>query len=139
MKSRIRITQTEKQRLLTKTRNCLVNRSEIVFAYLYGSAVDEELIGDIDIAVYFTRETSPIQQIDITLSLSTQLSNHLGLPIDIRPLNQTSVGFRFHVTTGELLFSHNEDTRLEFVESTWREYQDFKPLMEQNLRDLLEA
>ena len=139
MKNRIRVCPSEKKQFILQIKNTLVAKPEIVFAYLHGSAIDEELIGDIDIAVYFYPHITQLQQIDITLSLSTQLSSQLGVPIDIRPLNQASVGFRFHVTAGELLFSHDENIRLEFVESTWREYQDFKPLMEQNLKDLLEA
>jgi len=57
---------------------------------------------------------------------------------DVRPLNNTAVGYRFDATSGVLLFSRDEELRSKFVERTRQEYFDFKPLMEQNLRDLLE-
>jgi predicted nucleotidyltransferase len=110
----------------------------IVFAYFYGSARESLIVGDIDIAVYFDRNVLPKEQVDLTLALSTSLSAKLGLEIDVRPLNNTAVGYRFEVTGGELLFSRDEHVQSEFVERTRQEYFDFKPLMEQNLRDLLE-
>jgi predicted nucleotidyltransferase len=110
----------------------------IVFAYFYGSARESLIVGDIDIAVYFDRNVLPEEQIDLTLALSASLSARLGLEIDVRPLNNTAVGYRFEVTGGELLFSRDEHVQSEFVERTRQEYFDFKPLMEQNLRDLLE-
>jgi hypothetical protein len=138
MKSRIHLTQTDKERIFDSIKTKLACRSEFIFAYLFGSATDELNVGDIDIAVYFRDQIPQDEQTDFTLYLSTELSHELGLPVDVRPLNHTSAGFRFHVTDGHVLFSYDEDTRLDFVESTWREYHDFKPLMEQNLKDLLE-
>jgi len=110
----------------------------IVFAYFYGSARESLIVGDMDIAVYFDRTVLPEEQIDLTLALSAGLSAKLGLDADVRPLNDTAVGYRFEVTGGDLLFSRDEDLRSEFVERTRHEYFDFQPLMEQNLRDLLE-
>lgn len=110
----------------------------IVFAYLYGSAREYLTVGDIDIAVYFDKNVLPEEQLDLTLALSANLSAKLGLEADVRPLNNTAVGYRFEVTGGILLFSRDEHLRSEFVERTRQEYFDFKPLMEQNLRDLLE-
>jgi uncharacterized protein len=139
MRSRINLNQSDKERFLDIITSRLSSHPDIIFAYLYGSAKDEFLVGDIDIAVYFKDYISQEEQNDITLTLTMELSSELGLPVDVHPLNHTYAGFRFHVTEGSVLFSGDEETRLEFVESTWREYLDFKPLMEQNLKDLLEA
>lgn len=138
MKSRIHLTQTEKERVIHLIKTKLACRSEFIFAYLFGSATDDLDVGDIDIAVYFRDQIPQDEQTDLTLYLSTELSHELGLPVDVRPINHTSAGFRFHVTDGRVLFSCDEDVRLDFVESTWREYHDFKHLIEQNLKDLLE-
>jgi predicted nucleotidyltransferase len=138
MRLRVKLSLSDKERFLSVITSRLIRQTEIIFAYLYGSAHDELLVGDIDIAVYFKDYITPEIQNDITLSLTMELSSELGLPVDVRPLNQAYAGLRFHVTEGRVLFSGDEETRLEFVESTWREYLDFKPLMEQNLKDLLE-
>lgn len=138
MKSRIRLNQSERERFLSIIASRLVCNREIVFAYFYGSAVNEPVVGDIDIAVYFQEDIPAEKQIDICLTLNLELSAELGIPVDVRPLNNTAAGFRFHVTDGRLVFSQDEDTRLDFVESTWREYLDYKPLLEQNLADMLE-
>jgi predicted nucleotidyltransferase len=138
MKTRINLSQTEKEHIINQITTKLSSLSDIIFAYLYGSAIGDQLIGDIDIAIYFKHNITQDQQYDITLSLTMELSHELGLPIDVRPLNQTAVGFRFHVTEGRVLLSSDEDFHTEFVVATWQEYHDFKPLMEQNLRDLLD-
>ncbi|MBS4031212.1 MAG: nucleotidyltransferase domain-containing protein [Clostridiales bacterium] len=138
MKTRIKLTQADKDHIIKQITTKLSFRPDVAFAYLHGSATGEQLIGDIDIAIYFKHNVTQDQQNDITLSLSMELSHELGLPVDVQPLNQTTVGFRFHVTEGRVLFSCDEDFRAEFVVSTWQEYHDFKPLMEQNLRDLLD-
>ncbi len=139
MKSRIRLTQPDKKRIIKMITSKLACRTEFIFTYLYGSATNSLDVGDIDIAVYFRSGIPQDKQTDLALTLSAELSLELGLPVDVRPLNDTSAGFRFHVTNGHVLFSHAEDVRIDFVESTWREYLDFKPLMEQNLKDLLET
>jgi predicted nucleotidyltransferase len=138
MKSRFRLNQSDREHFLSKIASRLVCKQEIVFAYFYGSAVNNTVVGDIDIAVYFKEYIPTEKQIDISLTLTLELSAELGIPVDVRPLNHTVAGFRFHVTDGRLVFSRDEETRLNFVESTWREYLDYKPLLEQSLADMLE-
>ncbi len=138
MKSRFRLDQSDRERFLSIIASRLAFNHEIVFAYFYGSAVNDLMVGDIDIAVYFQEHIPTEKQIDSCLTLTLELSAELGIPVDVRPLNHTAVGFRFHVTGGRLLFSQDEDKRLDFVESTWREYFDYKPLLAQNLADMLE-
>jgi len=138
LRTKTRMKKGDIDRFLLIIKEVLSAFPSIVFAYLYGSARESLIVGDIDIAVYFDRITLPEEQIDLTLALSTSLSAKLGLEADVRPLNNTAVGYRFDVTGGELIFCRNEEVRSEFVERTRQEYFDFKPLMEQNLRDLLE-
>lgn len=138
MKTKTKLNKVDIDRFMSVIKEELSTFPSIVFAYFYGSARESLIVGDIDIAVYFDRNVLPEEQIDLTLTLSASLSAKLGLEIDVRPLNNTAVGYRFEVTGGELLFSRDEHVQSEFVERTRQEYFDFKPLMEQNLRDLLE-
>ncbi len=138
MKIKTQLQKGDIARFISIIKEDLFSFPSIVFAYFYGSARESLIVGDIDIAVYFDRKVLPEEQLDLTLALSASLSAMLGLETDVRHLNNTAVGYRFDVTGGELLFSRDEDMRLEFVERTRQEYFDFKPLMEQNLRDLLE-
>ena|SRR5690554_1257585 len=139
MKNRTKLNTNDNKRFIKVITEELSGYSEIIFAYFYGSARDSLMIGDIDIAV-FLQESMPLeQQIDLTLTISMELSSKLGLPVDIRPLNNTASGFRYNVTKGEVLFSKDENFRIQYVVQTWHEYLDFKPLLEQNLKDLLET
>ncbi|HAI21183.1 MAG TPA: nucleotidyltransferase domain-containing protein [Clostridiales bacterium UBA8153] len=137
MKTRTRLENGDVAGFVSTIKEVLSSFPSIAFAYLYGSALESLVVGDVDIAVYFEAAVPPEGQIDMTLSLSANLSAKLGLEVDVRTLNQSPVGYRFEVTGGELLFSRDEHLRSEFVERTWQEYFDFKPQMEQNLRDLL--
>lgn len=59
-----------------------------------------------------------------------------GLPMDVKILNHAPIAFRYEVTRGEVIFSRDEEARLRFVENTWNEYLDYKPVAENILREL---
>jgi len=138
LKTKITLKKGDIDYFLTIIKEELFACRSIIFAYFYGSAKERLTVGDLDIALYFDKEVLPEERLELALALSTGLSAKLGLEVDVRPLNNTSVGYRFEVTSGELLFSRDEELRSEFVERTRQEYFDFKPFLEQNLRDLLE-
>jgi predicted nucleotidyltransferase len=58
----------------------LENNSYVIFAYLYGSAVDCDIYNDIDIAIYATNYENPFI---ISSDLKYELYKQTGIPADI--------------------------------------------------------
>lgn len=94
--------------------------------------------GDIDIAVFLEESAVSPRHWEYEANLSAQLDRHVGLPVDILTLNVAPVTLRYHATRGKLLLSKNEPARLHFLESTWREYFDYQPLLKAYYMDLLD-
>jgi len=111
----------EKKRIIESLRNFLLRRDEVVFAYLHGSFLEDGPFRDVDIAVYVKSKVHPFYEEE----LEDELSRTIGLPVDVRILNDAPVTFRFRVIGGLLLFSRDEKARCEFEERTMREYHDY--------------
>ena len=102
--------------------------SRIAFAYLFGSFVADELaFHDIDLGVYFA-DPEPVQPSD-ALDLAERLSARLGLPVDVRALNNAPVSFVYQVLRGELLLSRDDLLLADLIEHSARVYLDAAPLL----------
>lgn len=127
-------------RMVERLRAAIGEDDRILFAYLHGSfAEGSASYRDIDVALYFRDDVGPQVRLDRALELGALLSYRLGKPVDAQVLNDAPLEFRFAVTRGIVLFSRDEEARLSFVERTWMEYWDFKPLLRESLHDLLQA
>lgn len=114
--------------------------SSVSFAFVHGSFLEEKgSFGDIDIAVFFDDRNVQGDLLDLCLVLSACLSSLVHLPVDVHALNDSGIGFRHEATRGKLLLTRDEENSFDFMEKTWMEYFDLKPLLEENLRDLLHA
>jgi len=111
--------------------------TQIRFAFLHGSFIDELPCRDIDIGIYFDPQLAPETMFDLTLELSVELTSLLHVPVDMLALNQAGNGFCYHVSRGILLVSRDDEETYDFIEKTWLVYLDFQPLARQILNDLL--
>ncbi|NPV72563.1 MAG: nucleotidyltransferase domain-containing protein [Pelotomaculum sp.] len=111
--------------------------TQIRFAFLHGSFIDELPCRDIDIGIYFDPQLAPETMFDLTLELSVELTSLLHVPVDMHALNQAGNGFCYHVSRGILLVSRDDEETYDFIEKTWLVYLDFQPLARQILNDLL--
>ena len=105
----------------------LENRKEITFAYLHGSFLSD-VFRDIDIAIYLNdankRDKKDILKYEITLE--RMLEDEIGLPVDVRVLNNAPLFFQFEVISkGKLLFSKNENLRCDFESLIIVKHHDF--------------
>jgi hypothetical protein len=125
-------------RLLADLAGILSSRPEILFAYLHGSVLMGKNPRDIDIAVFLQPEAPAVNDpIETAIELSLDVEKRIGsLPVDIKILNGAPVAFRFAAVSGRLIFSRDEDRRVDFLASTWSEYFDFKPLADRFLREV---
>ena len=129
-----------KNKILKELRHHLTDEKGIIFAYLHGSVLDEKEFNDLDVAIYLDRETSTKSDtIDLEISLSLKIENFLRLPVDVKILNFAPLSFRYHVTKGNLILSHDESVREEYICRTWSEYFDFLPVARIYLQEALAA
>ncbi|MCX9029528.1 MAG: nucleotidyltransferase domain-containing protein [Candidatus Methanoperedens sp.] len=123
-----------KENIKSAIREILKTKKEVRFAFLHGSFLEERSFHDIDVAVFISG--IPEDFFDYELSLSSILEGRIRLPLDVKILNYAPLAFRYEVTRGEVIFSRDEETRLRFIENTWNEYMDYKPVAEYIVREL---
>lgn len=122
-----------------------------MFAYVYGSFLEDRPFRDVDVAVYLEGIAEPKMSL-FAMDLARELEKSLSLvlsgaetdrggdrspPVDVRVLNQAPLGFRYHVFRGRLLFSRDEALRTHVVERTVSHYLDLKPLRQRALKEAM--
>ena len=131
-----KLTNKTKENIKSAIMEILKTKKEVGFAFLHGSFLEERSFHDIDISVYICEDGIPEDLLEYELSLSSVLEGRIRLPVDVKILNKAPIAFRYEVTRGEVIFSRNEEARLRFVENTWNEYLDYKPVAEYIIREL---
>ena len=93
----------EKRGIVDKLRKALVRRSEVLLAIVYGSFVRGRLVRDVDVAVYVG---GGVKSFDYEFKLERELSEGVGIPVDVRVLNDAPPRFVLEVLSwGETLVS----------------------------------
>lgn len=136
MKKAFRLNSLAKEKIRTALNEILKTRTEIRFAFLHGSFLEMRSFHDVDVAVYLYNEEIPEDLLEYELSLSSILEGSIRMPMDVKILNFAPIAFRYEVTRGEVIFSRDEEARFGFIENTWNEYLDYRPVAEQILQDL---
>lgn len=117
---------------ILQIKNILRKDNDIIFAYLYGSyafrTIHKE--SDIDIAVYIKEG-----DLEFYLKKDNELLSTLSLissKIDIRILNVMPLVLKFEVISeGKLLFSKDEEKRVDFETESYYRYFALKPFLEE--------
>lgn len=128
----------KKEQLTTQLADILRNRTDILFAYVYGSFIDELPFHDIDVALYVFEAREAEVTLDM-LELSNRLSRELSIPVDVRALNFASTSFQYQVLRGRLLFEKDQDKTAMFTEQTVRRYLDIKPFLLAGMKEAFAA
>lgn len=117
------ITNAEAAEIQDRVSHFLVQKGEIVFAYLHGSFLRGDF-RDIDIAIFLT-ERGKREALEYELNLENELKDLTGFSSDVRALNYSPLSFRFNVMkNGTLLFSRDEGVRSDFECLSLVEYHD---------------
>ncbi len=139
-KSKHKLSSKQKENILQTIKNELHLDQSILFAYIHGSFIEEELpFHDIDIAVYFDKEAVQKDWVDLCLEISVNLSALVGLPVDVNALNASRIGCSYEATRGRLLYTLDEELTYDFIEIIRMKYYDLKPFWKENLQDLLSS
>jgi predicted nucleotidyltransferase len=124
---------TTKQELV----DALQDYPEILFAILYGSAVEEVNPNDLDVGIFVDRVSIlPEAELDYAFVLADELERKVPYPVDVRVINDAPLGFRYNVSRGQALLVNNRAAFYHFLERTWDEWFDFQPVAMQYLREL---
>lgn len=123
-----------RQRVFDALARELAKEKGIVFAYVFGSALDSEVVHDIDLGLYL--DASLLSRwSEMALELADRLQAAIGIPVDIRVLNSAPFSFLYHVFRGQLLLSRNENLLTDLLEKVPRWYLDIAPLLRQYTRE----
>ena len=120
--------------LIKRIREALGREEDILFAYLYGSAVyDPNLsIGDIDVAVYLKPadiKKHIRKQEELTALLASKLHTD---EIDLRILNGLPLVLKYSILKdGKLLFTRDELQRVDFETSVMIRFLELKPYLDE--------
>lgn len=132
------VPRAEREHCLERLQAALAEEPAVVFAYAFGSFIEDRPFEDIDVAVFV--EPSPHVQRDLLafqLDLAARLEHASGFPVDLVLLNEAPLGLRAASLAGRLLYSRDEACRAAFVERTGLQRMDTAWLRRESLRDLL--
>lgn len=117
----------------------LSKRAEILFAYLFGSAVDSGVFQDVDLGVY-VRDMGGIDDgFDYAFRMSGELDSLLGCQVDVILMNTAPDHLIHSISSGIILVNRNDDARIDFLTASWSRYFDFEPKRRQWLREVINA
>ncbi len=124
--------------VLEKLRACLpgiLQGRPVVLAYVYGSTVEgyTTLFSDVDIALVLAPDC-PLDAYDrfmMELDIAAELERDCGIRnADVRSLDDAPLRVQGQVLTrGVLVYSTDEDFRVEYEVSTRKRYFDFQPVL----------
>ena len=139
--SRKKLDQKEKDLLILQLRELVSGKEPVLFAYLYGSFLGEGFFRDIDVAVYFDtpafKDSSDTFNYSLALSAECDMAT-TGVTLDLRPLNLAPLPFRFDVVTrGRVLYTRDEELRVDFEARTRSLYFDFLPHLRFYFRNIV--
>jgi len=127
--------KSRRKNVLENIKSVLTKKKEIIMAYLHGSFLDDDF-RDVDLALYLDNIGNKKEVIEYELGLERELECLIGLPFDVRIINNAPVTFRFNVIkNGVLLLEKDENIRSEFEFITITEYHDFNYIREMYLRE----
>jgi hypothetical protein len=127
-----------KEKLIELLRDFLRSRDEVVFAYVFGSFLEEETFHDIDIGIYLS-EIPQEESTQYGLALSQTLSSHLRIHVDARVLNFAPTSFLYHVIRGKLIIERDEEVSTTLAEQTIQRYLDLKPLVYRGMKEAFDG
>ncbi len=119
-----------------KITHILQHRTEIRFAFLYGSAAEDRPFRDVDIALFVDRATVlPENDWDYACDVADELEKVVPYPVDVRVINHAPLSFRYQVSRGTPLFVRDRPALFCFLERTWDLFFDFQPTAMQYLKE----
>ena len=133
----------ESSEIAKKISMILKGRSEILFGYMHGSVLSSNEPNDIDIAIFIENgfykelvvkgETS----IGYSIPLEMDIEKTISEKADVQILNKAPLSFQYRViSNGVILKDSYYNNRVDFEYITRVKYFDFRPRIEEYLREI---
>jgi uncharacterized protein len=122
--------------LLQEHLPAILKNRPVMLAYVYGSIAEGCPLpsSDVDIALVWLPDNkqSPYERLNAELDIATEIEEQAGIPnADVRSINDAPLQVRGQVLTeGQLLYSRDEDLRVEYEVYTRGRYFDYQPVLE---------
>lgn len=130
--------KSKKIEVREKIRNYLRGFENILFAYIFGSFIDEDLdyFRDIDIAIYL-REPIQDNHLNIEITLTAKVAELIGYEyeIDLVLMNNKDISLLANIIEGEVLFIKDEDLWSDYVTYIAMSYNDMAYYRDLYLRE----
>ncbi len=126
----------------------------ILAVYLFGSMMQEgsdfldnriieniDPLSDLDVGIVFLNpELNPTDKISLYKRLFAGFSDLFSpFNLDLVFLQETGVILQFDAINGMLIYSYDDDMRLDYEEKVIKLYQDWKPVYDLYVKEVLEA
>jgi hypothetical protein len=114
----------------------LQEHSEILFAYLHGSFLNNDCFNDIDLALYLKKMPDSLLEYELNMEVIMSYAV-VGVPVDVRLMNSAPLSFQYNVVKeGTPIVVNDENERAEFQERTVKRYFDFAPFRKMYLEEV---
>ncbi|MET1159624.1 MAG: HepT-like ribonuclease domain-containing protein [Thermoprotei archaeon] len=126
----------DEEALIAKAREALEKRSDILFAYIFGSRATGRYRdkSDIDIAIYTEK---PLRWREF-VELALELEDSLGIRVDLVDLRTAPLILAYEIiSNGVVIIDRNREKRVEFETRILKEYLDLKPRLEKYYDEIL--
>ena len=132
-----------KDELFRDITSMLDKRQEILFGYIHGSIISSSVSRDIDVAVFLDprhyEKLVEMGEVNIgyAIPLEMEIEKNIGKKADVQILNGAPLGFQFQViNSGKLVTDRDSDARADFECLTRVHYFDFRPRVQEYLREI---
>ena len=90
----MRVNREAREELFVRLQHLLAGHRDVTFAFVFGSSFEQDEFRDIDIGIWTGPSASP--RLDVELAASPSAA--LGVPVDVRRVNDAPISFVFHVS-----------------------------------------
>jgi hypothetical protein len=125
-----------KDEILSVLRAELEQRPEILFAYLFGSFVEEEKFRDLDVAAFLQDEQLLKDWLTYMINLSSDLQKETGCAVDVVVMNVAPDHLIHSIAKGMVLIDRDEQFRSEWIDRSLSRYFDDQPIRRRAVAEL---
>ena len=119
-------------RIEEKISKILKKENNILFAYIFGSYARKEAReeSDLDIAIFLKNPRIIEKDPKFEVKLALKIEKIINKPVDVRVINDKPLTFINQILKhGKVIFSRNENERINFEMKMFSLYSDFHHLM----------
>jgi len=125
-----------KKEVIKKIENFIKSHEKIIFAYIFGSFIEDETFNDVDIAIYVNENSISAKEIFYEIELSNQLEEIIKIPVDVIMLNRASDSILYRASKGILIKNSDDNIRTNFITTHWKRYWDFKNKIQEHVVEM---